>query len=317
MLAADSYITTTPEASYSVKFMNSMQGFIAEKILTPIPVAKRSGKWYQWNKEHLRNPNAKAPIGTRAKQVQPSAFNTSYETDVYRLSGTVWGRDLRDADPAIDLKQATLETIASNLRIGLEKATFDFVTTASNYPSALTATLAAGSTWADAGGDPIADVRTAREAVRDACGVYPESMAISRKTLDRLRVHPGLIDRVKYTGPFLPQEVVASLLDLREIVVADATMNTAVDGASDVLTDIWTDKAVLFVRGQRGLNSMGFGNIFMATQFYTKSWEETAAGGADGGTTYESGWEWVLKPAAVESSSSSDFVAGYLIANTY
>lgn len=317
MISADSYITTTPEAAYSVKYMNSLEGFVAGKLFTPIPVSKRSGKWYQWNKEHLRLVDSKSPIGTRAKKVQQSAFNTSYETEVYRLAGTVWGRDLRDADPAIDLVQATLENIGSRLRIDLEDAAFTFATTSGNYASGLSTTLAAGSTWADSGSDPFETIRAARQAVRDACGMYPDSMVINRQTMDRLQLHPALIDRVKFTGTALPENLVASLLNLKEVVIANATYNSANDGGTDSLSDIWTDKAVLFVRGQRGLNTTGFGNLFMAQDFYTKSWEETEAGGALGGTTYESGWEWVLKKAAVEASTSDKFVAGYLIANVY
>jgi hypothetical protein len=197
-------------------------------------------------------------------------------------------------------------------------------TTAANYPAALTKTLVDASTrLTDAGGDIEAESEIARTAVRTLCGVAPNAAAISWTGLEKLRRSPSVVARVKYTGDTgnrrATVEQITDLLGVQELVVCKAIYNTAAEGAARSLSDVWADDLLYFVKdASPQKRSMRYGAWYVKNELYTYQAPDSKRGSGDGRIEeLEMGWEWLLAPGGVVSSSDDDFIAGYLLKNIY
>lgn len=320
MLNASSFKTRDPLSNYSIRYANDLDGYAAFKIFTPFMVPKSLFKWYAYGKENLQSRTLDAPSGTEAPVGDWTAYTLSGTAKEYAFKHLVLGKDVRDFDrPMSDLNQDAAAANMDALMIAMEAAAHTKATTAGSYPSGLTSTLGATLTWAVSGGDPFEDVRLAKDAVFANCGKPANTMALSYKAMEYLRIHPGIIERIKYTSAnSITNEMVARLLGLDEIIVSKAVYNSAVEGAADVLASIWDDDAIIFHKNDsQATRVLTYGRTFMAQNFYTKVIDAPELGRNEGAHFIESGWEWNQEFVAQVSSTDADSCAGYLLNNVF
>jgi hypothetical protein len=321
MLSPSSFITVNPLEDFSIRYGNSLDKFVAQKIFPVHPVPKKTGSFYSYGKDNLRVQTLDAPSGVEASKGQYTVSSKTFTCKEKAFKQLVLGKDARDFDrPVADLDTEAAMLNMEALMLEMEVAAHTKATTSTNYPAALVTTLTDSvDRWSDAGGDPLENVRASRQAVFEACGKRPQKMAISQKTLDILKLNPVIIDRVKYTSAAaVTAQVIAALLELDELFISDVIKNTAMDGATDSLTSVWGDSAVLLFQdpGAR-LKSMTYGKCFMVNRLYSLSMDKPELGRSEGAHEIESGWEYTLESCATVSSSDDDFVAGALIANVF
>ncbi len=177
MLSPSSFITTNPLEDFSIRFANDQPKYIAQQIFPPHVVSKKTGKFYQYSKDNLRSgQNTDAPSGTEANRGDYMVATKTYTCKEKAWKGLVLEKDARDFDrPVADLDQEQTMQNMDVLLEGLEVEMYTKISTTSNYPSDLTA--AAGGVWSGSSGDPLEDIRAAREAVflRQLPGPQPES----------------------------------------------------------------------------------------------------------------------------------------------
>lgn len=320
-LNISSFITSTPLENFSVQHLNDLQNdFAALKLAPELMVKKSVGKWYQYARDAIRAEILDAPSGTEAPSSNLSVFTNTYTAKEKAHKMLVLGKDARDADIAVaDLDRDAAATNVQKLWIDLESAVATKATTAANYPSANVLTLSGGDTWADSAGSPLEDVQAIREAVFVTSGKYPNVMAISQKGLSYLKLHPDIVDRLKYTngGPVSLQQI-AALFELEQIIVSKAAKNTGVSGGTDSVSTIWGDSAVVaYVDPNPGLRSMTFMRTLMVNRLYTKPIDAPELGRELGAHWIESGLEYAVEFAAQVSDTDGDAIAGGLIANIY
>jgi len=101
--------------------------------------------------------------------------------------------------------------------------------------------------WDDAtNATPHADIKTAKDAVRDATGLTDLSLIISKSVFDNVMVCAEIKDYVKYTQahlmlPFDAQKnLLAQYLGLREVLVGDAVYDAGKKGKASAATGIWS-----------------------------------------------------------------------------
>lgn len=322
MLDRSQFITRNPLEDFAIRFANKRTDFICDEVAVPKIVTKSQSKKYQFDLSNLKVVETQKDSKAAADKVDYGGFTSNLTTKLHKLATDVDPRDEKDFDtPVANLKQRGTATVMERLLIKREAMLVEKISTAANYPSGLTSTLAAGSTWADAGGDPVADSTTAKLAVKGLCGVVPDSLAISYTALEKLKNSPALIDRLKYTnGQSITEDIIKNLLGVRNLHVCYAQKNTAAEGAADAISDIWDDFALFYVKGGTGsdMDSMQFMRNFLRNQLYSFEYENPTMGSGDGRIqTIEMGWEFTLEAAAVVSSSDGDFIAGYLLDNVY
>lgn len=104
--------------------------------------------------------------------------------------------------------------------------------------------------WSDYGAStPDIDVDTYRDTVEASIGQEPNTMVVGKQVHLKLKNHPTLIDRIKYTqrGQLTP-ELIASLLECGRYMVGRSIYTTTIEGtaeASVTYTRIWGKNALL------------------------------------------------------------------------
>lgn len=316
-----SFKTRNALENFSIRFANEQTDFISDEVAVPFVIPKAQFKKYQYDLSNLKSTETQKAYDATADQVDYGVFTSDGTAKLHKLAGKINPEHERDADAAVgDIRQDTAATIMEKLLLSREIALVTKVSTAASYPSGLTSTLSAGSTWADAGGDPEADASTARIAVKGMCGKVPNALALSWTALEKLKQSAALKDRLKYTsGQSLTEEQIKNLLGVQYLHVCKAQKNTADQGAADAISDVWDDFALFYVKNPaQGRRTMTYMRNFVVGQLYTHEWTVDDRGGPAGRIKMlEMGWEYTLEAAAVVSSSDSDFVAGYLLDNVY
>ncbi len=142
------------------------------------------------------------------------------------------------AVPSIALGSASVRTVQDALALRLEIAQATLATTAGNYQSSNKITLSSTSQWSDQTSgvsDPIADIEIAKEAIRAKVGKRPNVVAMGAAVLAKLRTHPKIVDRIKYTGRDVATvELLASLFGVQRVLVGDAVQANDAGTFSDV-----------------------------------------------------------------------------------
>lgn len=228
-----------------------MAGFRGMEILPPVQVAVSSGNFSKVLIEELlrddRNP-------VRAPGAEYARDHTKFTQDsfVCRERGLEEVLDRQELEQfaytGLMFEQMGADrSLAGTLRhlereqVGLLQATGTFSNSGVN------------NEWDDhANATPINDVAVAVEAFRSNCGYLPNVMALSGKQLRHLKRVDEIVDRLKYSGIDDPKNIdemaLAALFGIERLVVFDSLRNTAAEGATASLADIWDDEYVGFYR---------------------------------------------------------------------
>jgi hypothetical protein len=313
--------TRTPLDNISFKIINSKEDFVADRVFTPVYTDEKDiFQVYQYDARHLRNISSASSSKAEANRVDWGVFKRNYDSVLHKLKTDVDPRDSKTFDPAVaDVRVDAADTIWSHLMIEREVAMTTLATTAANYPAALTRTLVDGtSTLTASGGNVESEAALAHAALRTQCGKRANAAVISSTGFERIRAAPSVVTRIQYVeGGKATESQIANLLGVQELIIAGASVNSALEGAAASLADIWPDDILFFVKeSSSNKRSMRYGAWYVRNELYTHEAEDPKRGSADGRVSeLEMGWEWVLAPGATVSAADGDFIAGYLLKN--
>ena len=243
-------ILTNVARGYTNGAMVGMQLFPAA------PVGVRGGKIVKFGRENFqRYATARAP-GSTVATVQYGYAGESYSLVDHGLAGLVPVELLEDANavPGIDLAGGAVRMVQDVVALNLEAEQAALARNAASYATAHKTTLAAATQWSHEDSDPIKAVETAKEVVRAAVGMRPNTMVIGPKVLAALKTHPLILDRIKYTGRDVPTlELLASLFGVDTVASGDAVQ----EDAAGTIADLWGGDAVLAYTAIAGLATQG------------------------------------------------------------
>ena len=229
--------------------------FIGESLFPTVPVEARGGKIITFGREDFELYSTVRAPGTATKRVQFGYSGASFALEDHSLEGVVPIENSQEA--------AAVRRTQNIIALRKEKAQADLALTAANYPASNKITLAGTDQWSDyvaAASDPSDDIEIAKEAIRNKTGKRPNTVVLGALVWSKLKYHPKMIDRIKYTGrDSLTLEMVAALWEVKRVVVGDAVY---MSGAG-VQTDIWGKFAVLAFTeigslAEAGLPSYGY-----------------------------------------------------------
>jgi hypothetical protein len=182
--------------------------------------------------------------GTESVGVGWKVSTTPYFAPVFAVHNDIDDQTRSNADPAIMLDQTATELVTTQL---LRKRDITWSTAYFNTgiwtggPSATDMTGVVGAPgnanqfrqWDQAGSTPIIDIRTQIMNIARVTGYRPNTLVLGAKVWTALADHPDLLERIKYTeraiaGP----DLLASLLDLKNVYVNWVIQNTANEGAT-------------------------------------------------------------------------------------
>jgi hypothetical protein len=257
---------------HAEKFMRAPGGFVGTRIFPPFASAQQSSDYYVFDAEnHLGVPqNIRHAPGTGFRRILPKASDDNFACRDYGIEVPVPDPQRKKYANAIDLDLAGTNRATDVIKINHEIRVKTLVT-GGTVPNAA---ILVG--WNDAASNPKADADVAKETIRQAIGVLPNVMVISRPLMNILEIHPKLLEIFKYTqGGLVNAQKLASYLGIAEVLIAEQVIATNQEGQAITSADIWSDD-VLFAHVNPGQDLM---KLNLGRTFY---WDEFGTAGADG-----------------------------------
>lgn len=230
-------------------------GFIYNDVCARQSVTEDSGKYPVF--DGFFDDDTDPKVADRASTPE---VDTSYSTDTYycedfRLKASITAKERRQAHSALRLEQAKLDTVLLRMAIRRERRLATLLRKTSNG-GGLNLGAAAGTKWDQDTATIESDVKTAKLAVYDATGMVPDTIILPYKVAATVAIQQDIREILKYTvngqqildqGEFiLPR----NLWGMQVLIPQGAMRNTANEGATKSLSDIWSDNVILLKRGQ-------------------------------------------------------------------
>ncbi|MEI8396209.1 MAG: major capsid protein [Rhodospirillaceae bacterium] len=232
------------------------RGYIQPRLvgstLFPVaPVLTDSGRVIEFGKEAFRRYNARRAPGVTVKEVSFGYFGKTFRLVQDTLDAKV-PRELAEAatqGPGIDLGLRATRVVMGALSLALEIEQAEIAANPANYESDHRVDLTGDDKWSHAASKPIAQLRDYIETVRRSVGIRPNVAVFSAEAFAALEENPSIVDRFKLSQPILTPDLVAALLRLDRVVIAEAVY--ADD--NDVFVDVWGNNVILAYAPQLGI----------------------------------------------------------------
>lgn len=282
--------------------------FIASYLFPTVPVSLRGGNIITFGKEGFMLYGTQRAPGENTKRVSFGFSGSPFALVDYSLEGLLPMEIQQEAmnGPGIDLAAGTISEVEDIMALRLEKQAADIARNAASYAASNKYVPPGASKWSDFSGtsDPIANVETAKEAIRAATGKRPNTLVMGAAVMASVKQHPKIVDRIKYTGrDIATTDLLASLFGVARVVVGDAIYS---NDTSTAFTDVWGKDVVLAYTNTASAQSRGAPSYGYTYQL---------AGYPQVEEPYydRSAKSWVYPVTRVEAPVMASPLAGYLI----
>jgi len=243
-------------------------GLVGNVLFPEVRVAKQSDLYYEFGREGwLPEDDVRAP-GSRTVEIPGLTVSTNpYFCKEYALQIPVTDEERENADRPLDPDRDGTELVTSKILLKREQRMQILATTAANYHTAHSVTLAGATQWsAYTTSTPIADLKTGLRKVHSALFMEPNLAVIPYQVMSVMEDHPDFIERIKYSQPgVITADIIASVVGLQNTIVPGVGFdNTGNPGGTPVLAYLWGKDVVLaWVPPRAGLKTPAFAYEFV------------------------------------------------------
>jgi hypothetical protein len=213
----------------SVRYMQQAEMFVARRVFPVIPVARKSDLYYTFSKnDWFRDEAQRRPPGTPSAGGGYGLATDSYACDVWAFHADVDHQTLANADAPLNLERQATELVSQRMLIRQERDWADKFFTTGVWATDVTP----ANLWSDyVASDPFGDIETGRRTILLNTGMLPNTLVLGYDVFVRLKQHPDIVDRIKYTGrDVVTPQLLAGLWELDRVLVAQAVVATNVEG---------------------------------------------------------------------------------------
>lgn len=224
----------------SVRYSN--QEYVADAMVQTVPVKKDSDLFRVYAR-NFRIPETKRASGGVAREFDFEVSTSSYILENHALKGYV-SDDAAENYDISDLRADMTEHLTDAIMRMKEKKVADLFTTTSwslNVSLAATAAFNANTTVSN----PIPVFDTGASTVIANSGHKPNYAVMPREGFVAVKNHISVLDRVKYTSAEVSEAMIASLLGVEKLHVANAGVDTSAEGVADAISNIYGDIAFM------------------------------------------------------------------------
>lgn len=235
--------------------------YIADIVLPRTPVAHSEFKYRVFDKEtYLTIPETRVGRKGIPNQVELGFSTAASNVLDYALDDAVPYSDIEDAPEGWNPEQKAVEFLTELILLAREKRAADLVFNEDTYSSGLKTTLSGTSQFSHASSNPIATIK----AAIDALFQRPNMIVMGREVFSALSTHSKIIQTVypnaNGNGIVTPEQL-ASIFDVRRVVVGNAWLNSARPGAAPSIVRAWGKHMALLhinpAAGTRDLPTFG------------------------------------------------------------
>jgi len=221
--------------------MQDPNDYVATKVFPVVPVQKKTDRIFTYDKGlWFKNQAKKRAPG---KESEGTGFNLKsdliYSADVFALHQDLDWDTIDNADEVIKLESDASQFLMQQIMIAQEVDwTANFFSGSIWTGSTTGADIIVSNLWDTAAGDPVVDIRKEIRSVKRKTAQRPMKLVLSRPAWDAIQDNPNVLDRIgRGSTTALPSILTraqfAALLEIDEVLVADAVQNTAEEGAAD------------------------------------------------------------------------------------
>lgn len=258
-----------PLTTVSIAFLQDQKEFIADRVFPNVPVKNQSDRYFLFEKGNWFRTEAKkrAPSTESAGSGFDIDNTPNYFADVQALHKDIDDQLRSNQDAPLNLDSAATEFVTRGLMLRREKDwASKYFTTSTWTGSSTGGDITPTTLWDAAGSTPIEDIRNELIAVKKNTGFRPNKFVMGEEVWQILQDHPDLLERIKYTQKgIVTTDLLASVLEIDEVLIGGAIENTAEEKDTDALSFIFGKNALLVYAAPRP-------SLMLPSGGYTFSW---------------------------------------------
>lgn len=255
-----------PLTNLSVRFTQSNDTFLANKVFPMVRVQHRSDQYYTYDRSFWFRSDAQ--LRGPATESAGSGYEIgtdNFSCDVFAVHKDVDDQTRANVDAQITLDRDATEFVTQHM---LQRREQEYVQ--SFMQTTIWGTDVVGGTdftvWDDyANSDPISDLREGIISMAKETAYKPNQLVLGPEVWDKLQDHPDFLDRIKFTQKgIVGTDLLAELLGIDKIHIAWAIRNTAAEGETAAYDFHHGKNALLLhVASSPGLNTVSAGYTFV------------------------------------------------------
>jgi hypothetical protein len=256
-----------PLTNISIAYMNE-QDFIAGTVFPIVPVKKQSDQYFKYPKDQwFRTDAQKRGVSQESAGSGYEVETDSYLCDVQALHKDVDDQIRANADEPINLDAEAAEFVTRQLGLRREKDWAGEYFTTGKWTGSSTGTDIVPSTkWDASGSTPITDIRTEICAMKSKTGFRPNKLVLAEDVWCKLQDNADFLNRISISrDKIVTKDLLASVLEIDEVLIAGAIENSANEGATASMDWVMKDDALLVYAPKRP-------SIMHPSAGYTFSW---------------------------------------------
>jgi hypothetical protein len=224
----------------SVAYMQMAENFIADKVFPVVPVDKKSDKYFTYTKnDWFRDEAQRRADATESAGSGYSLSTASYSADVWAFHKDVGDQTKANADAPLNPLREASEFVTQRLLLRREvQFVSDYITTGvwgKDYTGVAGAPGADEfKQWSDyTNSDPIENVENGKAQILSTTGFEANTLVLGYDTFRKLRHHPDIVDRIKYTSSsVVTSDMLARMFEVDRVLVAKSIRATNNEGAT-------------------------------------------------------------------------------------
>lgn len=234
------------------------RAYVADMVSPRAPVGAEEYKWTEYNKEdRFTLPDTTIDRKGEMNQVEFGGTEKTGMTNDWGLEDVVPTKDVEAAaNTNFDPISNATELLTDLILLDREVRVANMVQDANLYPAANKETLAVGDRWGAGTSDPLTQLSDAMEVPF----MRPNRMLINSASLLALRRNDAMVRSFHGntgTDGMVPIQHILDLLELEQIIVGRARINSSAKGQAMTLQEIWGNIALLFYANPAAMPNKG------------------------------------------------------------
>lgn len=246
--------TPTGNQLFDVVLTNMLLGFANGKfvgldVAPLIPVDQYKFQYVRFDDDSIYlNPSRRAPT-EEVKRFSSDFGSSESEVFEYAIEYELPDQYIRTKRVhGVDLERRAMMRSAYSIELEQEFTILTKLINPANYPTSNKITLSGSAQFSDPSSNPRLAFQTARNAIYDQCGVYPNKTIMSMNAFQALQRHPATTDRfsgyANRSNLIVNADDIAEIYGLGELMIATAAyrpLGTALSAArvKMVTNHIW------------------------------------------------------------------------------
>lgn len=246
-----------PLTNISQAYMQNQSDYIAGDMAPVVPVQKQSDLYFKYTKgDWFRNVAQLRGPATESAGGGYGVSTDSYNASVYAIHKDVDEQVRANTDDPLNADRDATIWVTQMILLQREYQTLGTLFAASTWTGSTTGgDITPSPKWDAANATPLEDIETQVWSIKKNTGQFPNRLVLGVNVWKALKNCDEIVQRVKYTaGPAraITTDMIAALIappgvnDFK-VLVTDAIVNTAAEGATDSFSFIGTTTSALLM----------------------------------------------------------------------